>query len=72
MVTVTREFLEENEVAHAVLASTCDFTQDALPEDADVAIMASNLPQYSREIISRVVKRVYDALLPGGEFHLIG
>ena len=39
---------------------------------ADVAIMASNLPQYSRAIISEVVQRVFDALLPEGEFHLIG
>ena len=42
------------------------------PTDADVAIMASNLPQYSRAIIAEVVQRVHDALLPGGEFHLIG
>jgi len=34
--------------------------------------MASNLPIYSREIIAGVVRRVHDALLDGGEFHLIG
>ncbi len=72
VVEVTREFVAENGVAEQVSASACDFTRDALPEDADVAIMASNLPQYSREIISAVVQRVHDALLPGGEFHLIG
>ena len=72
VVVVTREYLVENSVEHLVTASACDFTQDPLPTDADVAIMASNLPQYSREIIGAVVQRVYDALLPGGEFHLIG
>ncbi|MGK0224387.1 MAG: hypothetical protein ACI9ON_003639, partial [Limisphaerales bacterium] len=72
VVEVTREFLESNGVADAVHASACDFTQDPLPLDADVAIMASNLPQYGRETIGGVVQRVYDALLPGGEFHLIG
>jgi len=72
VVVVTREYLEENGVADAVSASACDFTRDALPADADVAIMASNLPQYSRDIVADVVRRVYDALLPGGEFHLIG
>jgi hypothetical protein len=72
VVTVTREFLETNEVADRVTATPCDFTRDSLPGDADVAIMASNLPQYSRAIIAEVVQRVFDALLPGGEFHLIG
>ncbi len=72
VVEVTREYIAENGVANAVTASACDFTSDPLPRDADVAIMASNLPQYSREIIADVVARVHDALLPGGEFHLIG
>ncbi len=72
VVVVTREFLEHNNVQEDVIATACDFTQDALPRDADVAIMASNLPQYSRRIIADVVSRVHDALLPGGEFHLIG
>ncbi len=72
VVEVTREFLAENGVEQAVSASPCDFTSDPLPADADVAIMASNLPQYNRRIIADVVERVYDALLPGGEFHLLG
>lgn len=72
VVVVTREYIEENGVTAQVSANPCDFTRDPLPDDADVAIMASNLPQYSRKIIGEVVQRVYDALLPGGEFHLIG
>jgi len=72
VVVVTREYLERNEVSEQVIATACDFTSDPLPRDADVAIMASNLPQYSRSIIADVVGRVHDALLPGGEFHLIG
>jgi len=72
VVVVTREFIGENEVSDRVTAEACDFTADALPNNADVGIMASNLPQYSREIIAAVVQRVHDALLPGGEFHLIG
>ena len=72
VVVVTRDYIEENGVSDQVSANACDFTSDPLPDDADVAIMASNLPQYSRTIISQVVQRVYDALLPGGEFHLIG
>jgi len=72
VVTVTREYLEANGVAGRVTAEPCDFTRDPLPRDADVAIMASNLPQYDRQVIAAVVRRVFDALLPGGEFHLIG
>jgi hypothetical protein len=72
VIEVTREFLAANEVQAQVSAEACDFTADALPGDADVAIMASNLPQYSSEIIAGVVANVHAALLPGGEFHLIG
>jgi len=72
VVVVTREFLAQHGVQDRITAESCDFTTDALPRDADVAIMASNLPQYGREIIASVVARVFDALLPGGEFHLIG
>ena len=72
VVVVTREFVAQNGVGDRVTAEPCDFTADALPTDADVAIMASNLPQYSRDIVTGVVQRVHDALLPGGEFHLIG
>jgi predicted TPR repeat methyltransferase len=72
VVVVTREYAQENGVADRIAAEACDFTADPLPTDADVAIMASNLPQYSREIVTNVVKKVHDALVPGGEFHLIG
>jgi SAM-dependent methyltransferase len=72
VVEVTREYIEENGVADSVVANACDFTRDPLPRDADVAIMASNLPQYSRHVIADVVQRVFEALLPGGEFHLVG
>ena len=72
VVVVTREFFAQHGLTDRLSAQVCDFTADALPVDADVAIMASNLPQYGRDIIAGVVQRVFDALLPGGEFHLIG
>ena len=49
VVKVTREFLDQHGVTDRVTAQACDFTRDPLPSDADVAIMASNLPQYSGE-----------------------
>ncbi len=69
---VTREFLAENGVADRVVAQPCNFTRDPFPTDCDVAIMASNLPMYGREMIAAVIKKAHDALLPGGEMHLIG
>jgi SAM-dependent methyltransferase len=72
VVEVTREFIEENGMAGRIEAVACDFNRDPFPADADVAIMASNLPMYGRDAIAAVVKKAHDALLPGGEMHLIG
>ena len=69
---VARAFIAENGVGDRVEARACDFTRDPFPGDCDVAIMASNLPMYSREMIASIVKKAYGALLPGGEMHLIG
>jgi SAM-dependent methyltransferase len=69
---IAREFIAENGVADRVEAQACNFTRDPFPADCDVAIMASNLPMYSREVIANVIKKAFDALLPGGQMHLIG
>ena len=72
VVEVTREFIASHGVADRVTAVAGDFTRDPLPAGSDVMIMASNLPQYSREIIQTVISRAFAALAPGGEMHLIG
>jgi hypothetical protein len=69
---VARAFIAENGVGDRVEAQPCDFTRDPLPRDCDVAIMASNLPMYSREMIASVIKKAHEALLSGGQMHLIG
>lgn len=69
---IAREFIARANVADRVTAMAGDFTRDPFPSDIDVAIMASNLPQYSREIIAQVVARTFDVLVPGGQMHLIG
>ena len=69
---VTREFLAENGVAGRVEAQACNFVTDPFPGDCDVAIMASNLPMYSRAVIASVIRKAHDALLPRGQMHLIG
>ena len=69
---VANAFLAQNGVADRVVATPCDFTRDPFPADCDVAIMASNLPMYGREMIAAVVAKACKALLPGGEMHVIG
>ncbi|MCP5044307.1 MAG: methyltransferase domain-containing protein [bacterium] len=68
----TGEYIEAHGVADKVSAHPGDFTRDRLPSECDVAVMASNLPQYGPDVIRNVVQRAHDALLPGGEMHLIG
>jgi hypothetical protein len=72
VVVVAKEFIAENGMSDHVAAEACDFTADPFPSDCDVAVMASNLPIYSRKIVGQVIQKAFDALLPGGEMHLIG
>lgn len=69
---VAREFIAAAGVSDRVTAVGGDFTSDEFPAGCDVAVMASNLPQYSRELISLVVQKTFDALEPGGQMHLVG
>ena len=69
---VARDFIAEHGLSDRVEARPCNFTVDPFPADCDVAIMASNLPMYGREMIAAVVAKAHDALLPGGQMHLIG
>jgi hypothetical protein len=69
---VAREFIAEQGLSKRIEAIGADFNTDPFPTDADVVIMASNLPMYGREAIAAVIWRAHDALLPGGEMHLIG
>ncbi len=72
VVVITQEFIDKNGVSDRVSTIAGDFTENDFPENCDVAVMASNLPQYNREIIASVIQKAFDALLPGGEMHLIG
>jgi SAM-dependent methyltransferase len=72
VVEVAREFIAAHGLSDRITAQAGDFTRDPLPRGADVVIMASNLPQYSRAIVQEVVARAFAALEPGGAMHLIG
>lgn len=72
VIEVTREFIQQHGVGDRVTTMAGNFTEDEFPQGCDVAIMASNLPMYSREIIRQVIHKTFTALLPGGEMHLVG
>ena len=67
-----REFIARNDASDRVEAVGGDFTRDEFAKGVDVVLMASNLPQYSAELIQLVVRKAFDALVPGGEMHLVG
>ncbi len=69
---VAREYIAKHGVADRVSAVAGDFTTNDFPPGADVVVMASNLPQYSAELIQLVVSKAFAAMAPGGEMHLIG
>jgi hypothetical protein len=69
---VAEEFIAKHGLSDRIRAMGGDFISDALPRGADVVIMASNLPQYAPELIRRVVAKAHDALVSGGEMHLVG
>jgi hypothetical protein len=71
VVEVACEFIASHGLSHRIATQAGDFTRDLFPP-GDVMVMASNLPQYSRDIIQTVIDKAFAALTPGGEFHLIG
>jgi len=69
---VAEEYIAANEASERVSTLAGDFTRTPFPQGVDVVVMASNLPQYEPELIRLVVGKAFDALVPGGEMHLIG
>lgn len=72
VVVATEEFIAEHGVENRVSAHAGDFTRDAFPAGCDVAVMASNLPMYGREVIQSVIAKAFDSLTPGAAMHLVG
>ncbi|HJQ60244.1 MAG TPA: methyltransferase [Vineibacter sp.] len=69
---VAQDYIAQHGVADRVTTLAGDFTRTAFPSEVDVVLMASNLPQYSPELIQLVVNKAFAALVPGGEMHLVG
>ena len=69
---MTREFVAQWGLEDKISTYPGDFTSDPFPTGADVMIQASNLPQYNREVLEKVLKKGFEALVPGGEYHVVG
>lgn len=69
---VADEYIAANGATGRVRTLPGDFTETPFPQGVDVVVMASNLPQYEPALIRRVVAKAFEALVPGGEMHLIG
>ena len=69
---IAQGFIAQWGMEDKISTRPADFTSDPLPSGADVMIMASNLPQYNEEVLGRVLKKAFEALAPGGEYHLVG
>ena len=68
----TKEYIRRAGIEDRISVMPGDFTRTPFPDDVDVVLMASNLPLYNEAVIGEIVRKVYRALLPGGEFHLLG
>ena len=69
---IADEFIAQWGLQESIKTHPGDFTNDPFPEGADVMIMASNQPQYDGDALLEVLTKAYQALLPAGEFHLVG
>ena len=69
---MTKEFVAQWGLEDKISTLAGDFTADPFPKGPDVIIQASNLPQYNEEMLIRIMKKGFDALLPGGEYHVVG
>ncbi|MHA1114424.1 MAG: methyltransferase [Alphaproteobacteria bacterium] len=69
---VAREFIAKHDLSARIDTLAGDFNETPFPTDADVTIMASNIPHFDRETMFALARKAFDALLPGGEMHIIG
>lgn len=69
---MAEEYITEHGLSDRVSTQAGDFTHDPFPQDVDVVVMASNLPQYGPELIGQIIQKAFHALVPGGEMHIVG
>ena len=63
---VAREFIEKAALADRIEARALDFTNEPLPDGADVILLCGNIHAYDEATARRVVRNAYAALPSGG------
>jgi hypothetical protein len=69
---IASEFIAQWGLEDKISTRAGDFTSDPFPQGPDVIIQASNLPQYNQNALESIMRKGFEALVPGGEYHLVG
>jgi hypothetical protein len=69
---IASEFITQWGLEDKISTLAGDFTSDPFPQGPDVIIQASNLPQYNQAGLENVMRKGFEALVPGGEYHVVG
>jgi hypothetical protein len=69
---IATEFIAQWGLEDKITTLAGDFTSDPFPRGPDVIIQASNLPQYDQTGLENVMRKGFEALVPGGEYHVVG
>jgi hypothetical protein len=69
---VASEFIAQWGLQDKISTLAGDFISDPLPQGPDVIIQASNLPQYNQAGLENVMRKGFEALVSGGEYHVVG
>jgi len=69
---MTQKFVAQWGLQDRISILAGDFTADPFPSGPDVIIQASNLPQYNQQGLEKVMRKGFEALVPGGEYHVVG
>jgi SAM-dependent methyltransferase len=72
VIKIASEFIAQWGLEDKISTLVGDFTSDPFPQGPDVIIQASNLPQYNQAGLENVMRKGFEALVPGGEYHVVG
>ena len=72
VIKIASEFIAQWGLEDKITTLAGDFTSDPFPQGPDVIIQASNLPQYNQAGLENVMRKGFEALVPGGEYHVVG
>lgn len=68
---VTKEFIEKAGLSDRLTTQPGDFMADKLPEGADLISIIGNLHAYTLDETGFLIKKVFDALTPGGSMIIV-